>query len=123
MNALESELQSALLLAAPIALRDVRLFRRNIGKASFKGSVVAFGIRGQSDVYAIVRGGRIIELELKTADGRLSKDQLAWQSFCRAWSVPHAVLRALAGETVEKTVARWLTEIGSLVSKQKFTLS
>lgn len=110
----EKELQSALLLAAPAAIPNLRLFRRNIGKARFKSAVVSFAIKGQSDLYGIWRGGRVIELELKTSTGALSPEQLSWQAFCRSWGVSHLVLRAREGESTSDTVARWIIEIRHL---------
>lgn len=115
MNPLESELQSALLLAAPAALPRLRLFRRNIGKAKFgeKERVVSFGVKGMADLWGYWRGGRAIELELKTATGVSSKEQKAWAAFCKAWGVTHLVLRARDGETIEQTIRRWESEIAS----------
>jgi hypothetical protein len=72
---------------------------------------IAVGVRGQSDIYGIARGGLHIELELKTADGRLTDHQLAWRTFCSRWGVPHLVLQARSGEEVEETVKRWCGEI------------
>jgi hypothetical protein len=111
MNPLESELQSSLLLAAPRALPRLRLFRRNIGAAKYGTHTVTFGTKGMADLWGYWRGGRAIELELKTATGVSSKEQKAWAAFCRAWGVSHLVLRARDGETIAETVARWLEEI------------
>lgn len=111
MNPIESELQAALLLAAPHAIPHLRLFRRNVGVARFGEHKVKFGIKGQSDIYGVFRGGQIIELELKAADGRLSKEQIAWREFCLVWGIPHLVLRALDQESKTDTVTRWLREI------------
>ena len=114
MNPLESELQSALLFAAPTALPTLRLFRRNVGAATYGKNTVTFGTKGMADLWGYWRGGRAIELELKAATGVSSKEQKAWAAFCRAWGVPHAVLRAREGETIAETVARWIEEVRTL---------
>jgi len=115
-NPLESKLQTALLLAAPRELPDLRLFRRNVGSGQFvdyagHGRVVQFGIAGQADLYTIARGGMHTEVELKSATGTLSTEQKKWADFCHAWGVPHIVLKAKKDETVEETVRRWCTEL------------
>ena len=107
----ESQLQVALLLAASRELQDLRLFRRNVGVARIEGRAVRFAIAGQCDLYALVRGGGHLEVELKAAGGRLSPEQESWQNWCIAWSIPHIVLKAEKGETVEQTVGRWCAEL------------
>lgn len=100
-----------LLLEAPKRLPDVRLFRRNIAVARIHKRVVHFAVAGQCDLYGITRGGRHLEIELKSATGTMSDEQLAWQRWCLAWSVPHVVLRAERDEEPVQTVARWCDEL------------
>jgi hypothetical protein len=116
---LESTLQNALLLAAPKKLPNLRLFRRNVGTARLRGGhTVSFAVAGQADLYALVVGGRHIEVELKQASApkKLPADQQAWADFCHTWSVPHIVLRARPEETVEQTVDRWCDELRAISS-------
>jgi hypothetical protein len=110
---LESDLKAALLLAAPRLLPDLRLFRRQVMRVQLEDRTIPIGIRGQADLWGLWRGGRHIELELKTATGRLTTHQVAWQAFCRSWGVPHLVLRGRDGESTEETVGRWVEEIHS----------
>jgi len=117
---LESTLQTALLLAAPRELPDLRLFRRNIGTSHVvrKGGgvrAITFGVAGQSDLYALVRGGKHIEIELKSATGRLTTDQAGWAAFCHSWGVQHIVLHAEPDETTEQTIQRWCSELRSVM--------
>jgi hypothetical protein len=116
---LESDLKAALLLAAPRLLPDLRLFRRQVMRVLVPDTerVVAVGIKGQADLYGLWRGGRHIELELKTATGRLTPHQVVWQSFCRSWGVPHLVLRERVNETTDETVERWIGEIQKEIDK------
>ena len=109
----ETTLQLALLLAAPRALPNLRLYRRNVGSARAlrTGQVVQYGLEGQADLYALVRGGRHVEIELKAARGVLSPAQESWRNWCIAWGIPHVVLKAENGETVEQTVKRWCDEL------------
>ena len=107
----ESALQVALFLTAPKELPSIRLFRRNVGGARIRGQVVKFGVAGQADLYALVRGGGHIEVELKAVAGRLSPEQESWRNWCVAWGIPHVVLQAGKGESVEQTVGRWCAEL------------
>lgn len=111
----ESQYQRLLLLEAPRKLPDVRLFRRNVGQGQYVGDgvhrVVTFGIKGQSDCYAIVRGGKLVELEIKALGGSLTKEQRAWRDFCQSWGVPWLLLKPLKDEAVDATIARWCEEI------------
>lgn len=108
------ELQPALLLLAPKRLPDLRLFRRNVMLVRVENRKVKVGIPGQADLYGFWRGGRAIELELKSARGRATPDQLVWRAFCLEWGILHLVLKALPAETKEQTAERWCTEIAAL---------
>lgn len=109
---LESQFQSALLLAAPARLPSLRLFRRNIGEARLRGGyTVQFAIPGQCDLYGIVRGGGHIEIELKGLKTRVEPEQRAWADWCAEWRVPYLLLRPEKSETVTQTVYRWCHEI------------
>lgn len=112
----ESVLQANLLLEAPKRLPNLRLFRRNVVKVRIEDRTVRAGIKGQCDLYGYVRGGRTIEVELKGVGKYLSPEQKAWQAWCEEWRVPHVVLRAARGETVEETVGRWCDEIRNVLS-------
>lgn len=109
--ATESELQWALLKAAPAAIPHLRLFRRNVGTVRVQNRTMRFGVAGQADLYGVFRGGLHLELELKAAGGRLSPEQRAWQAFCLSWKVPHVLLVGGASETTDQTVERWIAEI------------
>jgi hypothetical protein len=109
----EATLQTALLLTAPEAIPNLRLFRRNVGVTKLDDRVIRFGVAGMADLWGYWRGGSGIEVELKTATGSLSTDQKRWQAFCHEWGVPHIVLKAQKDETVEETVKRWCDEIES----------
>lgn len=112
---LESTLQAHLLLAAPARLPSLRLFRRNVIAVRVEERTVRAGIAGQCDLYGITRGGGHIEIELKNVGKDLNPDQKKWRAWCLEWEIPHVVLRAAKGETVEGTVERWLTELAALI--------
>ncbi len=85
----ESRLQAKLLLEAPKRFADMRLFRRNVGAATMaSGITVHFGIKGQCDLYGVIRGGKIIEVELKGVGKNLKPDQRNWASWCAEWGDP-----------------------------------
>ena len=108
----ESQLQGALLLAAPKHLPDLRLFRRNVGVVAVGPRRIRFGIAGQCDLWGVTRGGVHVELELKTSTGRLSEDQVRWSEWCHGWGVTWMLLQAWKGETIQQTIDRWVYEIG-----------
>ena len=76
-----------------------------------RGAVVRFAVAGQSDLYALCRGGQHAEIELKAAGGRLRPEQRAWAEWCAGWGVPHILLAAEPDESIEQTVSRWCTEL------------
>lgn len=111
----ELELMRAFMAEVPIAMPHVRVFRREIVNADVQRGGRSYhikaGIKGQSDLYAYVQGGRVVELETKAAKGSLLLEQKAWRSFCEQWRIPHLVLRAKAGEHPATTVERWIGEL------------
>jgi hypothetical protein len=115
----ENQLLAKLLEAAPFALPNLRLFRRQvlhveaIGRDGHRFRVAA-AAKGQCDAYALLRGGRCIEIEAKARAGRLRPDQEAWRDFCRAWEIPWLMLKQEKGETGDETIVRWLVEVGTL---------
>lgn len=80
MTKSEHDIQ-ALILIYVTSLPDTFAFRMNTGKARMGGRFVTFGIPGQPDIFAIIRG-RFVGIEVKTATGRQSKDQKNWQRNC-----------------------------------------
>jgi hypothetical protein len=61
---------------------DVKLFRNNVGVASFQGGAkVRYGLLpGSADIIGILHPlGRLISLECKTPTGRLTDDQEKWR--------------------------------------------
>ncbi len=115
----ETDLLRLLFMHAPAELPDARLFRRNVGRfRTFGGErVVHVGIEGQADVYAILRGGRIVEIETKARRGRLSPAQEAWRDFCAGWGIPHVVLRERRGATPDETVQEWIEELRAVFAR------
>lgn len=68
---------------------DVRMFRNNVGSLpgpDGKGRVV-FGLaKGSADLIGILNPlGRFVAFEIKTAKGRISKEQVAWANAVRSY--------------------------------------
>ena len=122
MNKLESELLAALLLVAPREVPAMRVFRRNVAFIQIKDPEhgkdrkMRFGVKRQCDTYALVAGGLHLELELKSATGRLTPEQREWRSFCATWRIPYRLLFPTPGETPAETVMRWCVEIRELLT-------
>lgn len=108
----ETDLLHVMIERVPFAIPDARMFRRNIINvtATAQGRTwrARNGVVGQADAYVLLRGGRHVEVETKAATGTMREAQLKWQSFCRAFRIPHLELRAEKNETPEATVERWV---------------
>lgn len=111
----EHDLLALFIREAPKALPQLRVFRRNIinRTVTIEGRKVHLvnGIPGQGDAYALLRGGRHVEIETKDAKGRMGEAQIRWRAFCAAWGVPHLVMQARKGEAENETVTRWIEEL------------
>ncbi len=112
----EMPLMRELLYEAGRALPWVRLFRRNILRLKMtdnrgKDRMVIAGIPGQGDLYGYIWGGRVIEIEIKSQNGRLSPEQRTWRDWCQAGQIPWLCLWPWPGETKEETVQRWVEAI------------
>lgn len=90
MNDLEKHIQREILRIWGAHPR-IRLFRRNVGvgwfadgqpaRKSDRGAYpVQFGIPGQADLGGLISpSGRMLEIECKSASGRQTPEQKAWQ--------------------------------------------
>ena len=114
----ETDLLHLFIKRAPFALPYLRVFRRNVLNVETKqGFRARNGIKGQADAYAIVHGGRHVEIETKAARGVMAEQQKAWRAFCQTFDVPHLVLRARPAEPPGETVNRWIEEMRAVVAK------
>lgn len=55
------------------------IWRNNTGGALIKGRLVKFGLEGQGDLSGILKGGRRLEIECKTATGKQREAQTRFQ--------------------------------------------
>ena len=85
--------------------------------------MVIAGIPGQGDLYGYIFGGRVIEIEIKSKNGRLSPEQRAWRDWCQAGQIPWLCLWPWPGESREETVARWVSVIAMVAGTANGTLS
>lgn len=120
---------------------NVRMFRRQVINKTMQdihsGAIhqVKAGIVGQADVYGFVRAGEPvigasgvmghtagrgyaypIEIEFKAHRGRLSDQQVVWQSFCLQWGIKHVILRSDITENPPATLFRWGQELNAIVN-------
>ena len=114
---LENDLKRLFLLEQPKALPDLRLVNRVVGRFEIRDGAtgrhrpVHVGIKGLCDLYGWRKGGRAVEVELKSKSGRLRPEQEKWRTWCLAWGIEHYVLWANDGETPMQTVQRWVEEV------------
>lgn len=69
------------------------------------GAFLRFGRPGAPDVIAILPGGRFLAIECKSAKGRQSPEQRAWQRLCEAAGGLYVVVRSAAELTA--AMERW----------------
>lgn len=92
----EAELQRAILLAVG-SRADCRFWRNNVGVGrSLSGDrVIRFGLVGSADLMGILRGGRFIAVEVKTAKGRQSKQQKSFERMVRSMGGIYVLARSV----------------------------
>lgn len=56
--------------------RGARVLRMNVGRAKLNGRCVQFGVPGMADLLVMLPGGRYAWVEVKSATGRQTEDQL-----------------------------------------------
>jgi hypothetical protein len=111
----ETDLMRLFMYEAARALPSVRLFRRQVGLFRTEDRTIKVSQKGMADLQALVRGGRVVEIETKSRRGKLSPEQENWRDWCRSFGIPWLQLKALKNETPGQTVARWIGELRELV--------
>jgi hypothetical protein len=107
----ETTLMREFMHRAAVALPMVRLFRRNVAVIKIDNRAIRAGLKGQADLYGYIRGGRVIEIEIKARRGVLTPEQIVWQGWCREWGIPHLVLWIDGHDPV----TRWLEEVADAI--------
>lgn len=91
----EAQLQR-LILGHLERLEGVFVWRANAGRAhTGAGRMVSFGIRGQSDILGVLRGGRALCVEVKADRGALTLDQIKFRDRVTALGALYVVARSL----------------------------
>lgn len=98
----ESQIQ-ALIRSVLNGTNLVRLVRNAVGKGYLSRAVgdpsppfVSFGLGvGSPDLIGPLRSGVIFAIEVKTPEGRASKEQLAWWRAARKWGIRGGFARSL----------------------------
>lgn len=78
----------------------LRIWRQGVGAAWLGGAgqrrMVRFGLPGMADVSGILRCGRRVEIECKTATGRLTLEQRRWGEMVTAYGALYVLARSTA---------------------------
>jgi hypothetical protein len=118
---IETDLVKLWVVRVPVVMPNVRVFIRTIidRVVQIDGRTVRLIANepGQGDAWALVKGGRHIEIEAKAARGTMREAQERWQAFCAAWGVDHLVVRARKNEKPEETIERWCEELRAVVER------
>ncbi len=88
---------------------DCLAIRRSVGTARdpLTGQVLRFGLEGEADIEAIVRGGRVVFLECKSATGTQRPAQRAFQARVESLGAAYRIVRSAeeAIQAVEEVIA------------------
>ena len=74
---------------------DLRLWRQNTGAARIGRRFIRFGVPGQADLTGILPGGRRVEIETKSPDGRQTPDQRAFQALIERFGGLYVLARSV----------------------------
>ena len=74
---------------------ELRLWRQNTGAARVGRRFVRFGVPGQADLTGILRGGRRLEIEIKSPIGRQTPDQRAFQAMIERFGGLYVLARSV----------------------------
>lgn len=97
----ESEVLRQILLACsrmrrPDGSAVCVLWRQQVG--TFRapaGHAVKIGIEGQADIGGVLYTGRAIQIEVKSARGRMREAQARWAEMCRQMGVLYVLARSV----------------------------
>lgn len=92
----EAEIQSAILRYLSTRNADLRAWRSNSGLARSADRAIRFGIPGQADISGILRGGRRLEIEVKSSKGTQSKRQKVFQRVIEQFGGLYILARSVA---------------------------
>ena len=90
----EKQIQNAILRAFGTDSR-LRVWRANVGAARSGRRVIRFGVRGQADLTGILPGGLRLEIEVKSATGRQSAEQSAYQRMIERFGGVYILARSV----------------------------
>lgn len=98
----ESEIQHAIRIALG-RLPDVRVFRNNVGVADVRGAKIRFGLcKGSSDLIGFIRleingvkTARFMALEIKTATGKATEEQVLFMAMVRGFGGFACIVRSV----------------------------
>ena len=88
----EKELQNAILRAFGTISR---FWRANTGVAQIGKRFVRFGSPGQADLTGILPDGRRLEVEVKSATGRQTRDQKSFQRMIEKFNGVYVLARSV----------------------------
>ena len=116
----ETTFMNELLLALSRGL-PVRCWRQNAGVFKLRGDGVAKGApEGAADITGVVvpEGWRL-EVEVKSATGRLRPAQVRWAGWCAAWGAVHAVVQYDAAQSPAANVGRGVDLVRAAIAARR----
>lgn len=89
----EKQIQNAILRTFG-TIPQLRIWRANVGVACIGTRVVRFGIPGQADLTGVLPDGRRLEIEVKSLNGRQSREQAGFQRMIERFSGLYILARS-----------------------------
>lgn len=91
----EAEIQHAILARYGLDKR-LKLWRSNSGAAQGRnGRLIRFGVKGQGDLSGILKNGRRLEIEVKSATGRQTPEQKAFGEMITKYNGIYMLVRSV----------------------------
>lgn len=90
----ESEIQRSILDYLE-AIPTIWVARQNTGVARSGGRYIKYGVVGAGDITGVLPGGRRLEIEVKTKEGSLSREQREFGARMRQLGAVYIVARSL----------------------------
>lgn len=91
----EHEIMQGILISIG-SLPDVRIWRNNTGSIKTQdGRFITFGLKGSADMLGILKGGKFLAIEVKTATGRQSEQQKSFQKMIEAFGGVYILARSV----------------------------
>ena len=126
----ESDFMAHLRAALNAPGRNTRVVRINAGVHAIRDergkrrSTVAGAPRGSADLSGIVRApsevkGVRLEIEVKSATGKQTKEQAEWQKFIESWGGVYVLVKYYREHDLDENIRMGVTAVDAAIEKRR----